>query len=315
MNFSSTQSMGRERLPEALALFSLGLGAAEIAVSRQLARFAGLPDNQPALIKAMGMREVAAGAAILAQPLEPRWTWTRVVGDAIDLALMGVAFTSPRAKRDRLTASTIAVLGVTALDVFCARLLSRGHYRQVSRRHLSKMRGNRLQETIAVNCSPELVYQFWRDFTNWTRIMTNIRAIEPSGEKRLRWTANARANGRNLEWDAELIEDRPNELISWRTIGNGLIENAGSVRISQAPAGHGTMVRIEMLQRPAWVMRAVFGTDPTFHLRESLRRMKALLETGEIPTTIGQPSGRSARAVQVEAEVGHPMAMRALLAS
>lgn len=100
-----------------LGWFSIGLGLAELLAPRKVADLIGVEDNHDNLIRAMGAREVAAGMSLLAQPQEAGWLWSRIAGDVMDLTLLGAAMASPRNDRQRLTAATVAVAAVTALDV------------------------------------------------------------------------------------------------------------------------------------------------------------------------------------------------------
>lgn len=308
---SSLDRIDAKRLPEALAYFSLGLGAAEMTASDTVARLSGIPNTHHGLIRAMGLREVAAGAAMLSDPLDPKWSWARVGGDAIDLALIMLSFGSPRARRGRLFASMLTVLGVTALDVLTATFLTRTQTDRVHRRHLTRGRGERIEQSIAINCSPDQAYAFIHDFSKWPNIMPNLRTVQQNGDAELHM--KAWINRQDVEWRSDVIEDRPNEMISWRARDNGSYLKAGSIKMGWIPGGRGTLVRVEILQKPLPVSAAL-DQSLDFRLREGLRRMKALIETGEIPTTIGQPSGRPANAVPVDAEVGLPMGTRALMA-
>ncbi|HEY3065389.1 MAG TPA: hypothetical protein VGL09_06325 [Methylomirabilota bacterium] len=108
-----------------LGWFSIGLGVAEIVAPRQLARLIGSP-KRPLLIRAFGLREIATGIGILATAPPPlAWTWSRVAGDALDLAALGKAFTSRRANPTRLAATVLAVAGALAADVYCGVRLRR----------------------------------------------------------------------------------------------------------------------------------------------------------------------------------------------
>ncbi len=115
-----------ETLAVALGWFSIALGAAEIFAPRQLARLIGAPPGERTArtLRGYGAREIGSGLAILMQPDEAKWLWSRVAGDALDLASLGAAAGQEDADRTRLTAAAIAVAGVTALDVFTALLLT-----------------------------------------------------------------------------------------------------------------------------------------------------------------------------------------------
>jgi uncharacterized membrane protein len=116
-------------------------------------------------------------------------------------------------------------------------------------------------------------------------------------QKRSHWVAKGPA-GIRVEWDAEIYNEEENRLIAWRSLENADIDNAGSVRFQAGPQGHGTFVRVTMnYNLPAGKVGAglaqLIGAEPSQLIKEDLRRLKQVMEAGEIPTTEGQPSGRS----------------------
>lgn len=117
-----------ETLSKALGWFSIGLGVTELVAPRMIGRVIGASDDRRTqmMTRAYGLREIAAGMGILRQPRRAGWMWSRVAGDAIDLATLGRVMTSNRSSRGRTAAATAAVLGVTALDVLCSRQLTSG---------------------------------------------------------------------------------------------------------------------------------------------------------------------------------------------
>ena len=117
-----------ETLSKALGWFSIGLGVTELVAPRVIGRVIGASDDRRTqmMTRAYGLREIAAGVGILRQPRRARWMWSRVAGDAIDLATLGRVMTLNRSSRARTAAATAAVLGVTALDVLCSRQLTSG---------------------------------------------------------------------------------------------------------------------------------------------------------------------------------------------
>lgn len=114
---------GHEGLAKALGLFSIGLGLAELFAAKPLCRALGLEQHET-LVRGYGARELATGVAILMSHDPTPWIWGRVAGDALDLATLATGFEGDNPQRDALTAATLAVAGVTALDVICARGLT-----------------------------------------------------------------------------------------------------------------------------------------------------------------------------------------------
>src|SRR5918993_2596674 len=112
-----------ERLAAGLGWFSLALGTAEVVAPRRMARLIGIPDDPRLVnvIRTFGAREIASGLGLLAQPAHAGWAWSRVGGDAIDLAFLGSAANEDTANHHRVAMAAGAVAGVAALDLICAR--------------------------------------------------------------------------------------------------------------------------------------------------------------------------------------------------
>lgn len=111
------------QLAKFLGCFSIALGATELLAPRGLIRLLGLP-RSPGLVRAFGVREVAAGTAVLTYPDSPAPLWARVGGDALDLAVLRSALRpGKRRRREAAAAATVAVLAVTVLDALCATAL------------------------------------------------------------------------------------------------------------------------------------------------------------------------------------------------
>lgn len=106
-------------LTTALGWISIGLGLTEILAPRQLSRTIGVR-HHPVLLSSLGMREIAAGVAILTSRAPSRWLWGRAAGDAMDLALLLTAFETDKRDGTRLSSATAMIAGIAALDVFAA---------------------------------------------------------------------------------------------------------------------------------------------------------------------------------------------------
>src|ERR1041385_416003 len=113
-----------EHLAQALGWFSIGVGVAELLAPRRVSKLAGIT-QRTWLIRLFGLREIASGLGILTQQRPAGWVWSRVGGDVMDLAALGASLKSPGVQPGRVAAATVAVAGVTALDVFCGQELCR----------------------------------------------------------------------------------------------------------------------------------------------------------------------------------------------
>jgi uncharacterized membrane protein len=278
---------GAERLSRALGLFSIGLGLSQILAPRGVARAIGLEDDDRnhKLMTAFGIREIATGLGLLSRPDSAAFAWGRVAGDAMDLAVLGKALASSRNDHNRVAAAAAAVLGVTVLDIIAGKSLSRGTT-ETPAAERQRDRRIRVIKAITVNSAPEEAYRLWRNFENLPRFMAHLESVRVMDDRRSYWKAKAPL-GATVEWTAEITEDRPAELIAWRSLEGAEVTNSGQVRFTPLPGDRGTEVRVELSYDPpggligATVAR-LFGEEPSVQVDGDLRRFKQVLELGEV---------------------------------
>jgi uncharacterized membrane protein len=280
-----------EQLAQCLGWFSIGLGLAEVLAPKRMSRLIGARQEHSFLLRLLGVREIASGVGILSRRRPAGWVWSRVGGDAMDLAFLSSALSPENPQRNRAAAATAAVVGVTALDFLCGQELSRS---------TTKPAGDgatHVETSVTINRTPEELYRFWRDFQNLPRFMNHLVSVQVSGPTRSHWVAKGPA-GTDVEWDAEIVTDTPNQVISWRSLEGADVANAGSVRFERAPGGRGTIVRVKMQYRPMGgsvgsAVAKMLGKAPEKQVKVDLYRLKQILETGEAARTEGQPAGRA----------------------
>ncbi len=277
----------------ALGWLSLGLGIASLMMPRAMARTAGLVPRDD-WMRVIGVREIISGAGIVLRPDKPQWLWSRVAGDLMDFGLMALA---PRQRHDtRIHTISAALAGITVLDLLAATDKTR-RLRRGSASTLTQTGGLvRVKKSLNVNQSPEACYRFWRDFENFPRFMQHVEAVQVIDATRSHWQVRGPFR-QHLNWEAELSSDVPGQQLGWRTRAGADIAHAGIVRFSPAPGQRGTRIEVDMeyhapLGKAGVMLARMTGEEPSQQLNEDLRRFKQLIETGEIPTTIGQPAGR-----------------------
>ncbi|BBY06067.1 SRPBCC family protein [Mycobacterium noviomagense] len=272
---------------------SLVLGVTEVMLPGKVAALAGVQDSGPVrpVIRLLGVRECGHAAALLFGP--SKLVWTRVAGDALDLALLvaGLA-TRARGRRGRGILTAVALAGIGGADLYAAlRTTGNGS----SGRHGNAPRHRILRAAVTVWRSPEEVYRFWRDLENLPTFMYHLKSVTVDADDRSHWVANAPI-GQSVQWDAQITEDEPNKRIVWQSLPGALVENGGSVEFAPTPDGSGTEVRVTMSYHiPGGVLgkaaATVFGESPEQQVNDDLRRFKQLLETGQVMRSDGSPEG------------------------
>ena len=222
---------------------------------------------------------VALGAALIAYGLKRR------DAKGIVSAIVGGAFVQRGASGH---CSVYEALGVSTGD---AESVLSGHRSDVTSRAatVNARKAVKVERAVTIARPRHDLYAFWRDFGNLPQFMEHLEAVRVDTPTRSHWTAKAPA-GTSVEWDAEIVNDVPDEIIAWKTVGHADVDNAGAVNFSDAPGDRGTIVKVTLDYEPpggklgAMVAR-LFGEDPDRQVREDLRKFKQLMETGEITTS------------------------------
>ena len=274
-----------EWIATAMGLFSVGLGLSQVLAPGRMARCIGLRDEDQnrSLMRWIGLRELICGIGIFSRRKPAGFMWARTAGDVMDLALLGAAFSSRGTDKERVLAATGAVAAVTALDFAGSLKLSRAPDTGAKGWW---DRSVQVQRSITIHRSPEEIYRFWHDYQNLPRFMSHIESVQSAGDRRSHWRAKS-PTGTTLEWDAETIEDRPNELIAWRSLPGADLENSGSVRFVPAPGGKGTEVHVDFRFNPPGgsigaAFGALFSKGASVQIGQELRSLKQIMEIGEV---------------------------------
>ena len=156
--------------------------------------------------------------------------------------------------------------------------------------------GIKVDRAMTINRPREEVYRFWRNFENLPLFMGHLKEVRLHGPKQSHWVAKAPMD-MSIEWEAEIIEERENELIAWRSLPGSQVENSGTVRFQDATGDRGTIVHVKLKYNPpggsaSAAFASLFGDEPGQQVLESLRHFKQVMEAGEVATVSGQTSGR-----------------------
>jgi uncharacterized membrane protein len=195
-------------------------------------------------------------------------------GSLLTVALLREARKSRGGHSDKLKVATATVAGITLLDAL-----------YLVRRRRQKPRIVTLKASVTVRPPAHEIYRFWRELRNLPVFMSRLDSVTEVNGHTV-WRAWG-PGGVRAEWDAEIVADKPNERLAWRSLEGATIPNHGSVEFRTAPRGRGTEVRLEIVfEPPGGAIGAAFlrllDEFPEQMLRSDLRRLKQLVETGEI---------------------------------
>ncbi len=264
-----------------LGWFSVALGLTQLLAPRQVARLYGVDEDEGATrtaLRAVGFRELACGVGLLSEPRSAAWAWARTAGDVMDLALLGYAWQRNSASRERMLSIGGSVLGCAVVDAHTAWGLQQNDTRGSAAGEIH------VRQSVTILKEPEEVHAFFRKLENLPRFMHHLESVTQSGQ-RSHWRARGPL-GSHVEWDAELVEDRQ-DCIAWRSLPDADVLNRGRVRFVPVPGGLGTELVVELeYQPPLGTLGAkvaqLFGKEPAQQVSADLRRLKQVMETGEV---------------------------------
>ena len=156
--------------------------------------------------------------------------------------------------------------------------------------------GVKVEEVMTINRSAHDLFEFWRDLERLPHFMKHLESVRKTGGNRSHWIAKG-PMGMKVEWDAEVYNENPDEMIAWRSLQSADVDNTGSVHFRPAPAHRGTEVRVVLKYDPpagkvGATVASWLGEAPEQQIAEDLTTFKRMMEAGEVPTTQGQPRGR-----------------------
>ena len=271
-----------DRRAVGLGWFSVGLGLAQLIAPREVARLIGADersDSTRTAIMAVGVRELTCGIGLLSRSRPAAWAWARVAGDVMDMGLLAYAWRGGRASREQVLGAGGTVLGAALLDAETAMELGRAEHEPLAR-------GITVKQSVTVQRSADEAYAFFRDLQNLPRFMFHLESVLEESPGRSRWRAKGPL-GVTVEWQAEIIEERPGELIAWRSLPGADVPNRGVVTFKSAPGNLGTEITVELSYDPpvgavGKTIARLFGREPSQEISADLRRLKQVLETGEV---------------------------------
>jgi uncharacterized membrane protein len=217
------------------------------------------------------------------------------IGGGLALAMTGMSSRSPRGLALALMGGGLLYRGITGHCHAYDALGVHTNDPDSEQASIPAAQGVHIIQSVTIRRPADELYTFWRDFKNLQRFMKHVDEVIVLDASRSKWKINTPLGF--VEWEAEIVTDTPGETISWQSVEGSRVGCAGSVRFKELPAKFGTQVDVNLRYdgpggRAGAFLASLFGQSPEQYIREDLRRFKQLMETGEIPTTEGQPTGQ-----------------------
>jgi len=139
-----------------------------------------------------------------------------------------------------------------------------------------------VEHSVVIERPPQQVYDYWRKLDNLPQIMSHLEEVTQLDAKRSRWVAKAPL-GTHVEWEAEIVNDKPGERIGWHSLPGATVDNAGSVQFEGLPGGNSTRVHVALSYRPpagplGAAVAKLFGEEPSQQIAEDLQKFKQSFE-------------------------------------
>ena len=287
---------------------STGIGAWYVVAPEHFLETIGAPPTtrRIAVARMVGAQELGVGSALLMDGRAAPWLTSRLLGDVLHGAMLGLAWRSRDIDRNKMSLAWGAWAMITAADAAATLLAGQKERTGVaddeptgsSEGALAVADGD-VHGSVTIKADPRAVYDYWRRLENLPRVMTHLERVEESDGTRSHWVARAPL-GTEVEWDAEITDDVPGERIAWSSTQGSQIWNAGEVTFQRAPGDRGTEVHVRLEYAPPGgpvgaAIARLLGEEPKNQIKGDLRRLKQVIETGEVIVSEAVAGGRSRR--------------------
>lgn len=269
---TATHELPSARLGRGVGWMSLGLAAAQLIAPHALLRLIGIGPSRraAAVVRLLGVTKLGVGLGVLLAPRRPLPLAVRTAHDVIDLGLAGLA--GRNLSSSRRLAGALAIGGVGVLNGVAARRAQKTFGGEAPT----------VMYAVTINKPPAEVYAFFRRFERLPSFMDYLEEVRELDDRRSRWVARL-PGGRPITWEARIVDDIPGELIAWEALEGSRLDTRGRITFARAPGSDLTEVRVEMQLGPrghASSLLAKAFAKP--ELKGDLRRLKQVLETGEV---------------------------------
>lgn len=140
-----------------------------------------------------------------------------------------------------------------------------------------------IRTSMTVNRPRDQVYASWRRLQNLPRFMRHLRKVEILDERHSEWTASFGGDVGTISWKSEIVKDDPGATLSWHSIPESSIENAGKITFKDARQGSTEVKVVLSYHAPLGVLgeTAARLLNPMFRemVEEDIRNFKSYVES------------------------------------
>jgi uncharacterized membrane protein len=132
-----------------------------------------------------------------------------------------------------------------------------------------------VEKSIEVELPVSTVYNQWTQFEEFPQFMEGVEQVTQLDETRLHWVAEIA--GAKREWDAEIVDQEPDQRIAWRSIDGA---GNGGIVTFQPTSAAATRVNLQMEFEPEGLAETI-GDKLGFVSKQAegdLKRFKSFME-------------------------------------
>jgi len=168
----------------------------------------------------------------------------------------------------------------------CYKVLGINNAKRKSHTAIPAQQGVKIEKTLIIDRPAPDLYRFWRRLENLPQVMRHLKNVRSIDSQHSRWVADG-ALGKDLEWDAEIINEREDEMLAWASLPGGDVETAGSIHFRPLTERRTEVVVSLKYNPPAGKVGAqvatLLGEGLEEKLDEDLNTFKQAMETGMAP--------------------------------
>jgi uncharacterized membrane protein len=168
----------------------------------------------------------------------------------------------------------------------CYKILGINNAKRQPHTAIPAQQGVKIEKTLIIDRPAPDLYRFWRRLENLPQVMRHLKSVRSIDSQHSRWVADG-ALGKDLEWDAEIINEREDEMLAWASLPGGDVETAGSIHFRPLPDHRTEVVVLLKYNPPAGKVGAqvatLLGEGLEEKLDEDLNTFKQVMETGMAP--------------------------------